>query len=238
MKLNAVINVNTPGTSRDRPKKCFGESSYRSRRRKSKVIAEKQSSEAIMLAAELDLRRSDKMDAANIVKELSLTSPRRATKFKKARKLFESKPKQMSPEQALAFYVSANLTYNQYKIMYNNAKELGSNIYPPYYILQHAKKECYPSVDNISVTEVMAEIQLQSVLDHTVRRILDVQEEVVANIQEPNVLRLTLISKWGCDGSAGHSINNFLKRKDFPMNIYLLFLSYQYSCTLKALTEN
>lgn len=149
MKLNAVVDVNTPGTSRGRPKKCFGESSYRSRRRKSKVIAEKQSSEAIMLAAELDLRRSGKTDAANIVKELSLASPRRVTKFKKARKLFESKPKQMSPEQALAFYVSANLTYNQYKIMYNNAKELGLNIYPPYYILQQAKKECYPSVDII-----------------------------------------------------------------------------------------
>ena len=60
----------------------------------------------------------------------------------------------MSPEQALAFYVSANLTYNQYKMMYNNAKELGSNIYPSYYILREAKKSCYPPDDSISVTEV------------------------------------------------------------------------------------
>lgn len=85
----------------------------------------------------------------------------------------------------------------------------------------------------------MAEIQLQSILDHAVPKILDVQEEVLANIQEPNVLKLTLISKWGCDGSAGHSqYKQVFKEEGFSDEYYLLFLSYQYSCTLKALTEN
>lgn len=109
LKSNIVEDSNKPSMSRDRPKKCFGESSYRSRRRKAKWIAEEQSSEAIMLAAELGLRWSGKRDAANIVKELTLVSPKRATKIKKARRLFESKQKRISAKEALAFYVRPSL---------------------------------------------------------------------------------------------------------------------------------
>ena len=80
-----------------------------------------------MLAAELDVRLSGKRHATNIVKELSLASPRGATRIKRTLKLFELKPKQMSPEQALAFYINANFTCNRYKILNNIGRtiELG-----------------------------------------------------------------------------------------------------------------
>ena len=68
MKSSFVENLNKPGSSKGRPKKCFDESNYRSKRRKAKSISQEQSSEAVMLAAELDLRKSGKRDAANIVK--------------------------------------------------------------------------------------------------------------------------------------------------------------------------
>lgn len=55
--------------------------------------------------------------------------------------------------------------------MYDNAKELGSLIYPSYYILRQAKEACYPLEDSISITEINAEIKLHSLLDHTVHRL-------------------------------------------------------------------
>ncbi|EFN79442.1 hypothetical protein EAI_11831, partial [Harpegnathos saltator] len=53
-------------------------------------------------------------------------------------------------------------------------------------------------------------IKLQALLDHTVNRIIDriieMQKDVLLSLH-PNVWsKLILISKWGCDGSSGHSM--------------------------------
>lgn len=63
-----------------------------------------------------------------------------------------------------------------------------------------AKKECFPQ--NIKVKENLSQVDLQDLLDHTAERIL--KSKPLSEIRDmPNDLKL--ISKWGCDGSSGHS---------------------------------
>lgn len=56
------------------------------------------------------------------------------------------------------------------------------------YKLQKAKRECYPPQSSIMITDTFARIALQSLLDHTVRRILEALKNSVTG-------KLTLIDK-------------------------------------------
>ena len=62
---------------------------------------------------------------------------------------------------------------------------------------------CYP--EDISITEYKAEVPLQKLLNHTIKRILIVQEPVLANLaSEPK--SLVLESKWGFDSATGQHL--------------------------------
>lgn len=65
-----------------------------------------------------------------------------------------------------------------------------------------AKNRCYPT--DIRVTESSAEINLQSLLDHTSNRIVESQMPVFDSLPESEK-EFVLIGKWGFDGSTGHS---------------------------------
>lgn len=105
-----------------------------------------------------------------------------------------------SSEQALALIMDASLSKYQYENLRKATNDLGFNIFPSYLKVLQSKKECYPA--NVEVTESMACVPLQSLLDHTATRILMAQsEEMLENMDEET----TLVSKWGCDGSSGHS---------------------------------
>ena len=56
------------------------------------------------------------------------------------------------------------------------------------------------------MTEDECKVKLQQLLDHTAKRLLLAQQEVVtaaAPVEETS--NLVLVSKWDCDGSTGHS---------------------------------
>ena len=103
----------------------------------------------------------------------------------------------MSPDQALALLIDANLSSNQYNIFRNRAKQFNCELYPLYHKVVEAKKMCYPS--DITVNETSAEIPVQPLIDHTVRRICLSQKDVLATVD--TIDTLTCIMKWGCDGS-------------------------------------
>lgn len=48
-------------------------------------------------------------------------------------------------------------------------------------------------------------MKLQALLDHTVKQIANIQEEVIPRLTPKQQSELMLISKWGCDGSSEHS---------------------------------
>lgn len=105
-----------------------------------------------------------------------------------------------SPEKALSLIVDASLTIHQYEILRRSAKDIGCNIYPSYKKVLAAKKTCYPA--NVIVEENLSKVSLQELLDHTAVRLMKSKSEnEVASFPK----YMQLISKWGCDGSSGHS---------------------------------
>ncbi|CAH0551127.1 unnamed protein product [Brassicogethes aeneus] len=107
----------------------------------------------------------------------------------------------MPTEQALALIRDAQLSKHQYEAFRNAVKDFEYDILPPYYKVFIAKKECYP--DKMVITERSARVDLQCLVDHTAKRILeDIDIDVEDNTE------LLLVSKWGCDGAFGQSEYN------------------------------
>ena len=72
-------------------------------------------------------------------------------------------------------------------------------MYPSYDKVLLAKKGCYPT--RIECNERGAKVSLQSLLNHTARRLLEsMSEREIAGAPSA----LTLTCKWACDGSTGH----------------------------------
>ncbi|EZA54504.1 hypothetical protein X777_05483 [Ooceraea biroi] len=164
---------NRPG----RPQKAFEDCSLKVKKRKIKNLVETVSQEELSIATEMKLREAGKKDSASIVKELCVASPKR--------------------DQALAVIVDANLSTHQYNVI-RQVKNINSKLYPPYYKVKEAKQLCYPS--GITVTEISAEVKLQSLIDHTVVRICKVQEVLnILHLSENS--DINIIIKWGCDGA-------------------------------------
>lgn len=59
-----------------------------------------------------------------------------------------------------------------------------------YYSVLAAKEKCHP--DTISITDISAEVTLQSLVDHTVQRIFAVEKE---NIEQTRQRELVMTSK-------------------------------------------
>src|ERR1700712_873626 len=69
------------------------------------------------------------------------------------------------------------------------------------------KKTCYPDSDSFTVTESLAEVDLQSLLNHTAERLLLFLEEVIKTLTERERKNMKLTTKWGCDGSQQTQFN-------------------------------
>lgn len=198
--------ANKPRSSRGRPEKNFEHCNLKVKKRKLKDLVSSKTQEELTLATEMKLISLGKRDAAKIVKEVSVASPARATKIKKVREKFSISEPKLSPEAALGLMVDAKLSVEQYNIIRQLAKSVNCNLYPPYYLVQEAKTKCYPPEEFITVSDTSAEVQLQPLLDLTIKRICEVQEDVIEQIgTSGSTLQLQLISKWGCDGSSAQS---------------------------------
>lgn len=183
-----------------RPKTNFIETTERTKRHRTKHLRSEFSHEELSYATQMSLRSAGQTDASKLIKEITSTSPKRATRYRTAFEESEvNKSSQLSPEEALSMFVDAKLTRNQYNII--RAKDKAR--FPSYKILQNAKQNCYPKPEHILVNDVFAEVKLQGLLDHTASRLLQVQRDVI--VSQVNITSLHLIYKWGFDGSSGHS---------------------------------
>ena len=111
-------------------------------------------------------------------------------------------PVPYSPEEALSFLVENDLSKGQYINIRKGTKQRNDTIYPSYHAVREAKLACHPSEEDITVTDISAEVKLQPLLDLTVNRLVSVQEEVISRVD--NNETITIIHKCGCDGSSGH----------------------------------
>ena len=199
---------------RGRPKKIFEESSDRSRQRDVSLLVSDFSTQKLCFAAESSLRKAGKREAAQVVKLAVTSSPKRLKKMKQVHNTVLLAPtiRSYSPDEALSLIVDLGLTKEDYLTMRLGAKERGANIYPSYQKIAEEKKKCYPS--NINVTETEATVPLQDLLDLTVKRLVQVQSEVIAqNILHKDILEV--FYKWGLDGSGGIYKQNFSNNSEY-----------------------
>lgn len=187
-----------------RPTKSFSESSRKSKKRKIQHLLQSYTVEELTFAAETSLRISGRKNAADIVKQVADSSASTATFIKNSRKASIIKPVVYTDDEALALYIDGDFSKNSYILTRNGAKLRHANIYPSYHRIKQAKEACYP--DTIKFTEISAEVELQALLDHTTERLLNYLKTDLCNIvQENDITKCSMIFKWGCDGSSGHS---------------------------------
>lgn len=181
---------------RGRPEKSFESSSERSKRQKTKKLRDSTSASVLTYATQMALRSEGQPQASKVLQSITTTSPKRASKYIKAYKRSLEPQQRMSGADALSILVEAKLSRYQYGIIRSSAPEK----FPSYKTVQAAKKFCYP--ENIVVSETTALVALQSMLNHTAKRLLLTIDSVIQTLEQDHV---TLYTKWGFDGSSGHS---------------------------------
>lgn len=202
ISFQTIVEIETPEKKRGRPKIPFECSSERTKRLKTKELRDSIPVNILNYATQMGLRATGQAQASKVLHEITSTSPKRASKYRKAYAKSQSIAKQvMSGEDALAVLVDAKLSRHQYNIIRMSAPEK----FPSYKIIQVAKKDCYPKREYVNITSTCAEVTLQALLDHTVERLILTIEPVIESLKDEELEKLCLFSKWGFDGSSGHS---------------------------------
>lgn len=212
---NSVINVcdatdpdiSRPSTSMTTPTKSVGTSTLVSPRKPFDDIGPKQKKrrtqhlnantiEELTFAQSTKLKESGNEDIAKIVDYL-VKNPLEVKRVKDF--IFSKKSQKMSQEKALSTILSLKMSKWQYNTLRTIIQTENIDLFPSYYSIQNAKKECYPPENDIIITETSARIKLQALLDLTANRLLKdikIKDEYT---------KLTLESKWGFDGSSNQS---------------------------------
>lgn len=111
-----------------------------------------------------------------------------------------AEPNKLSPEEGLDQLMVMGLSKDKYTYLRLSSKKRGLDVYPAYNHVLTAKKLCYPK--NMQVTESSFTVSAEDLLQHTVERLLLALPDALFNSLSS---QLTLVAKWGCDGSSGHS---------------------------------
>lgn len=167
-------------------------------------MREEHDTEEIAYAAQMSLRTIGKTDAAHVVKEVTAGSPSKASSYRSS--IHQVRERTMTAEEALSVLIEGNYSKHQYQVARSGCKIVNSKAYPPYNDVREAKKACYPPRLSMTFTEKCGAVNLQSLLNHTVKRIIQFRESVILNMEANILSNLTLICKWGCDGTSGQNV--------------------------------
>lgn len=194
-----------PSTSRARHSSDFEDSSDRSKRRKTESLRSSYTTSELVYATQMSLRASGAPAASTILKEVTSTSPQRAQKYQTAYKESQKKSiTEVSADIALNLIISGNMSKSTYLMTRSVTNEnCKTSVYPAYGKILAAKKRCYPPISEMTFTETVAKVSLQSLLDHTVSRLFESLREVFESLDELLTREITLFLKWGCDGTSG-----------------------------------
>ncbi|CAH0552515.1 unnamed protein product [Brassicogethes aeneus] len=186
---------------RGRPEVDFESSSERTKRLKTKELRNCTPVSVLTYATQMSLRSEGHVEASKVLQEITSTSPERASRYRDAyKKSLELQPQCMSGEDALAVLIGGKLSRHQYEIVRASAPDR----FPSYNVVLAAKKLCYPK--NVSITETLAIVPLQDLLNHTVQRLIQTIKNVFeTHVQDAELDKLCMYTKWGFDGSSGHS---------------------------------
>ncbi|GBP33309.1 hypothetical protein EVAR_30897_1 [Eumeta japonica] len=122
----------------------------------------KHSPRELSYAAQMSLRYFGSVDAAK-VKDISMTSPTCATKYRIVFKSFPTQMRKLSNSEFFSLFIDANLTREQY----NKVKRKDLARFSPYKVIQQAEKSCYPEPTANTVDETSTKVKQKALLDHT-----------------------------------------------------------------------
>src|SRR5262249_23704730 len=121
------------------------------------------------------------------------------------RQFLESgKDKKIEPIRGLTHLLDNRFSKSQYINTRQLTKDAGSDIFPSYKKIAQAKLDCRPPSHNLKINDISASLPLQALLDHTVSRLLFVQEQVIDHLTsngDTNELAVKLQLKWSFDSS-------------------------------------
>jgi hypothetical protein len=127
----------------------------------------------------MSLQETGNVAASKLLHEAAETTPKRASKISLVWKKEKTvrKTKVYSDVEVISLLVEAQLSKHQYNTIRLQAKTKGCNIYPSYNKVRATKEHCYR--DSTIITEDECEVKIQQLLDHTAKRLLLAQQEVV-----------------------------------------------------------
>ena len=181
-----LIEQNTPSKGeRGRPTVSFEEASQRSKIRKTKDLMSLTPPRLYFATSKLLEREGYKKES----KDLKQVSRGNQSVY--------------SPAKALAIMLDCSLSKANYQYLRNEAIENGISLYPTYNDVRKVKMECFPLLsDQWKVTDSSVEISLQELVNHTTKRICEINK----NLFDPSFEKISLYGKIGFDGSSGQSI--------------------------------
>ena len=182
-----------------RPKIPFDQSSERMKRQKTLDFRKSTPLPELLYATQMELKATGQATASKLIEDI-LSDSSKPSKYSNAyRESLEIVT--MSEEDAVALIVEAGLSRHQYNVIRSKAPK----IYPSYKTVQAAKKQCYPESDKINVSDTSIHVDLQTMLNLTIKRLVFAQEDVIRTLNSEELQNMCLFSKWGFDGSSGHS---------------------------------
>jgi len=194
--------------STGRPRKAFLEKLPKSQRKEAIELSNSEPTKKLLMGAAISAKQNAQPYLAEILDE-AMVSPNRPMKIAKKIRDENRLPVPYTPEEALNLFLDLNLTKRIYTKIREEALKRNADIYPSYNCILKAKNNCRPiPLDCIKISETCATLPLQNLLDHTARRIVELQSNVFHHGLELNnkkTLNVVLHSSWGFDGSSGHS---------------------------------
>lgn len=208
------IDVNNPKSplKLGRPVIEFSEKSVRSQRREVAEISSKlqHDPQRMMMACRYASKRSGNIHLYFVLDEI-LKCPEQPQKIRKIINEPAVLIKKKTAQEALSFLLENSLSKTVYQNMRTEVKLCGADIWPTYNEVRLVKAECRPQKDTISISEKVAKVTLQSLLNHTTERIVKLQSEVIIQYMEStnlSVLESLMMFSWGFDGCTGVSNYN------------------------------
>lgn len=161
-------------------------------------ILPRKSSTMILKLAERCARSEGNIMVASSVKTLRTSLTNNSEKFSK-----------IKPEKSLSLLLNHKFTVEQYNAVKICAFDSGYDIFPGYWSVYNAKKECRP--DNIFYSELKCEVSLQNLLNHCAKRAVEIIKEDLKkemNEKKLSVVRFKAVHNAGFDGASNQSNYN------------------------------
>lgn len=195
-ELSIKIEKNISG----RPIKDYDDVKDRTKKKKQEDIINAHSATLLKNTFKTVLLKTQPKNAGQIVDVLPTASPKRL------RRMVQSIPTpksttEFSEEDSLALVLNLGLSRNKYEIIRKALIDKQWGYLPSTKLLQATKAKILPS--EMYVDDTAAKIRLSDLLQNTASRIISEFSE--EQMELCNNSEITLICKWGCDGSSGFS---------------------------------